>query len=110
MKLRTLLAAAALSACAGSALADGVGQATLQSPISKPVSVIAGDAFWNCAGASCVSGGATDQSLTISACKTIVKTVGGPVSAYSIGGSALPANLLAKCNAAAPSPTVASAH
>ena len=107
MKLRTLLAAAALSACAGSALADGVGQVTLQSPISKPVSIIAGDAFWNCAGSACASGGATDQSLTVSACKTIVKTV-GPVSAYSIGGSTLPANLLAKCNAAAPAPTVAS--
>ena len=109
MKLRTLMAALALSACAGSALADGVGQATLLSPISKPVSVIAGDAFWNCAGASCASGGATDQSLTVSACKTIVKAV-GPVSAYSIGSSALPANLLAKCNTAAPAPTVASAH
>ena len=108
MKLRTVLAAAALWACAGAALADGPAQATLASPLAKPTSIIAGDAFFNCAGTTCAAGAATDQSLTVSACKTIVKEA-GPVTAYSVGGAALPARLLDKCNGVV-APTMASAH
>jgi hypothetical protein len=100
MKKQVIALAAALSALAGSALADGVGTAALQSPIAKSINVIAGDAYWTCQASTCTSGGATDQSLTISACKTIVKAA-GPVTAYAIGSASLPAAQLAKCNAVA---------
>jgi hypothetical protein len=97
MKFRVLALAAAVSALAGAALADPAGQASLASPVAKTTNVIAGDGYWTCQASTCTSGAATDQSLTVSACKTIVKAV-GPVTAYSIAGRALPDNLLAKCN------------
>ena len=110
MKIQSLILAAGLSLMAGAAFADGGGVATLQSPVAKPISLIAGDGFWDCAGASCTAGAASDQSLTVSACKTIVKAV-GPVSSFSVGSGKLPEKLLAKCNtAAAPTAAVASAH
>jgi hypothetical protein len=97
MIIRTLALAAALSALAGAAFADGVGHATLQTPLAKRVEAIAGDGYWVCQGTSCSSGGASDQSLTISACKDLVKAA-GPVSAYSIGDAALKPEQLAKCD------------
>lgn len=100
MKIRVIALAAALSALAGSALADGPTQATLQHPLASPVQVIAGDGVWDCSGNACVSGSATDQSLTISACKAIVQAA-GPVSAYSVGGSSLNEAQLARCNGGA---------
>lgn len=99
MKIQILALAAAFSALASAALADGGGQASLENPVAKPINVIAGDGYWACAGTSCLSSSATDQSLTIDACRTIVKAA-GPVTAYSISGSNLPAPLLARCNGA----------
>jgi hypothetical protein len=92
-----MILAAGLSLMAGSAFAQDGGVATLQSPLAKPVEVIAGDGYWNCAASSCTAGGATDQSLTVSACKTIVKAA-GPVSSFKVGSGVLPDKLLAKCN------------
>lgn len=104
MKIQSLILAAGLSLMAGSAFAADGGVATLQTPIAKPIELIAGDGYWNCAGTSCTAGGATDQSLTVSTCKTIVKAA-GPVSSFKVGGGALPDKLLAKCNG---TPAVAS--
>ena len=103
MRIQLLALTMAFSALAGAALADGRAEATLQSPISKPVTVMAGEAFWNCKDSACVAEPASEQVLTVSACKTLVKAA-GPISAYTIDRQALPANLIAKCN------TVASAH
>ncbi|MDR3513123.1 MAG: hypothetical protein P4L73_15910 [Caulobacteraceae bacterium] len=100
MKIQAIALAAALSALAGSALADGRAQATLQAPLTKPVTVLAGDAFWNCQGAACVAEPASEQILTVSACRTLVKQT-GPLATYSIDRTNLPANLLARCNTAA---------
>ena len=104
MKIQSLILAAGLSLMAGSAFADGGGVATLQSPIAKPIELIARDGYWNCAASSCTAGGATDQSLSVSACKTIVKAA-GPVTSFKVGSGALPDKLLAKCNG---TPAVAS--
>jgi hypothetical protein len=96
MIIRTLALAAAFSALAGAALADGAGQATLQKPLAKRVEVVAGDGYWVCQGSSCTSGSASDQTLTVSACKDLVKAA-GPVTDFSVGGVALKPAQLAKC-------------
>jgi hypothetical protein len=98
MKLQTLVLAAVISALAGAALADGPGLATLQNPLAKPISIIAGDGIWTCQGENCATGSASGQSLTIEACRTIVKAA-GPVTAYAVDGSSLRPTPLARCNA-----------
>lgn len=97
MKFQIIALAAVLSAIAGSALADGRAQATLQAPLSKPITVVAGDAFWSCAGASCVADQATDQVLTVEACRVLEKQT-GPITAYAIDRNTLPSHLLDRCN------------
>jgi hypothetical protein len=98
MKLQTIALAAAISALASAALAAGPGQATLQNPLAKPVSVIAGDGIWTCQGEACSTGSVSDQSLTIDACRTLAKAV-GPITAYVVDGSSLRPAPLARCNA-----------
>jgi len=100
LKIRVLLLSATLSAIAGAAFADGAGVASLQTSVAKSKSLMAGDGYWVCKGDSCTTEAATDASLNVSACRTIVKAA-GPITSYSIGSESLPANLLAKCNAAA---------
>jgi hypothetical protein len=100
MKIQVIALAAALSASAGSALADGRAEAALKTPLANPVTVMAGEAFWTCQRLTCVAEPASDQVLTVSACKTLVKAA-GPITAYAIDRQTLPANLLAKCNTAA---------
>ncbi len=103
MKIQILSLAVAVSALAGAAKADGAAIAALQNPIPEAISVIAGDAYWTCQGVVCTTGSASGQSLTIDACRTIVKTA-GPVTAYTVDGSALRPPLLARCNAIAAKP------
>jgi len=98
MKVQVIALAAALSALAGSALADGRAQATLQTPLTKPITVVAGDAFWNCQGAACVADPASEQVLTVQACRILEKQT-GPITAYGIDREVLPDHLLARCNA-----------
>jgi hypothetical protein len=101
MQVRIFALAAALSALAGSAFAyGGPTQATLQHAVSAPVQIIAGDGVWNCAGSACVSGSATEQSLTVSTCKTIVKEA-GPVTAFTVNGGSLKDDQITKCNGGA---------
>jgi hypothetical protein len=103
MKIQILALALTLSAVAGAANAEGAAIAALQNPLPKAINVIAGDAYWTCAGAACTTGSASGQSLTIDACRTIVKTA-GPVTAYTVDGSSLRPPLLARCNAIAAKP------
>jgi hypothetical protein len=103
MKIKAFVLAAAISAIAGSALAEGAAQATLQNPLAKPFDVIAGDAYWSCQASACTAGAATDQSLTVSACKSIAK-LAGPITAYTVDRGSLSAAQLAKCNTAAAAP------
>jgi hypothetical protein len=100
MQARILVLAAALSALAGAAEAEGAASATLQSPVAKPIHVIAGDAYWTCEDAVCAAGSASGQSLSIDACRAIVKAA-GPVTAFTVEGASLRPALLAKCNAIA---------
>lgn len=100
MKFKLIMLAAAVSALAGPALADGRATATLKAPLDKPVTVLAGDAFWNCQGSTCVADPASDQVLTVSACRILVKQAGA-LTSYAIDRSQLPPNLLARCNTAA---------
>jgi len=94
--------ALAVSALAAGANAEGAAVAALQAPLAKPINVIAGDGYWACQDAICVSGSASGQSLTVEACRAIVKAA-GPVSAYTVDGSSLRPPLLARCNAIAAS-------
>ena len=103
MKTLILSIVIAISALAGAANAEGAAIAALQNPLPKAINVIAGDAYWACEGAACTTGSASGQSLTIDACRTIVKTA-GPVTAYTVDGSSLRPPLLAKCNAIAAKP------
>ena len=99
-QIPALALALSLSLAAGAATAEGSATAALQNAVAKPINVIAGDAYWTCQGAVCVTGSASDQSLTIDACRAIVKAA-GPVAAYTVDGSSLRLPLLAKCNAIA---------
>jgi hypothetical protein len=100
MKVQMLTLALAATALAGAAKAEGSAVAALQSPVPKVINVIAGDAYWTCEGAVCAAGSASGQSLSIDACRTIVKAA-GPVTAYTVDGASLRPPLLAKCNAIA---------
>jgi hypothetical protein len=100
VKIHTLVLALIFSATAGAALADGRAEAKLLAPLAKPVTVMAGEAFWTCQGSNCVAEPASEQILTVSACKAVAKAA-GPISAYGVDRRALPANLMVKCNAAA---------
>jgi hypothetical protein len=100
--LYLIFAAATLAAMANEASAEGAATATLQNPLAKPIHVIAGDAYWTCEETLCAAGAASGQSLSIDACRSIVKAA-GPVTAYTVEGSSLRPTLLARCNAIAAS-------
>lgn len=97
MIIRTLAFVAVFSALAGTALADGRAEATLQKPVPAAVKTIAGDAAWSCFGTVCAAFPATEAVQSVSVCKALVK-VAGPVASYSFDGKAFPADLLARCN------------
>lgn len=109
MIIRILALAAAGSLAAGGAWADGVAQATLQSPLAAPITLIAGDAQWTCQGATCTAPMAQEGVLTVQTCRTLAKATGA-ITAYSVDDRALPAPLLARCNAAIRPPESASAR
>jgi hypothetical protein len=100
MKIQVVALAAALSAIAGAAFADGSAQATLQSPVTKTINVIAGEAYWTCQASTCTAAGASGQTLTVSACKDVVRAA-GPVTAFTVDQNGLKEEQLAKCNAVA---------
>ena len=98
MKLRTLAAAAILSASfAAPALAAGAISVALQAPVAAKTKIVAGGAVFSCVGATCVATNAPSRALTAATCKAIVKEVGA-VTAFSGGRKALDADDLARCN------------
>ena len=99
MKLRTLAAAAILSASfAVPAFAAG-GNITvaLQAPVAAKTKVVAGGAVFTCADATCVAQNAPTRALSAATCKAVVKEVGA-VAAFGSERRTLEADDLARCN------------
>lgn len=99
MKLALITALAAVS-FAGAAFADATVTATLDQSQSGHVQLIASDAVWNCAGATCVARPAPDTATGVSGCRALARQI-GRISSYSSDQKTLDAGALAKCNAAA---------
>ena len=98
MKLRTLAAAAILSASfAAPAFAAGNISVALQAPVAAKTKVVAGGAVFSCVGATCVAANAPSRALTAATCKAIVKEVGA-VTAFTGDRKSLAADDLARCN------------
>ena len=105
MIIRTIAFSAVLALTGGAALAQGLAEATLQSPIAKPAQAIAGGAEWNCQGSTCATQVDPDSNaytdiFAVSSCEDLVKT-SGPVSAYSRDGKTFTSNQLDRCNSVA---------
>ena len=97
MKLRTLAAAAILSASFAAPAFAGTINVALQAPVAAKTKVVAGGAVFSCVEATCVTANAPSRALTAAACKAIVKEVGA-VTAFSGDRKALAADDLARCN------------
>ncbi|MDR3509894.1 MAG: hypothetical protein P4L64_18560 [Caulobacteraceae bacterium] len=97
MIIRTLALAAALSALATTAFADGRAEATLEKPVASPVRTIAGEASWSCLGTVCAAFPATSAVQSVSVCRALAKAA-GPVASYSYDGKAFTPDLIARCN------------
>ena len=81
MKLRTwAVCAALLFGSAGSALADTNYLVKLEAPVPSAMKFMAAHAMWSCVASTCGSGGAPEESLSVSACKELAKKVGKIVS------------------------------
>ena len=107
MKLRTLAAAAILSASfAAPAFAVTINVA-LQAPVAAKTKVVAGGAVFSCVEATCVAANAPTRALTAATCKAVVKEVGA-VTAFTGDRKSLEADDLARCNGAAPATLTAS--
>jgi hypothetical protein len=101
MKHALAAACAAFSfSFAGAAFADSQIDATLQSPQSSPLKLIAASAVWNCQGDTCSAGMAPDDAVGVSGCKELAKQV-GRLTAYTFDHRSLDEKSLAKCNTAA---------
>ena len=103
MKLAIATAIAALS-LAGAAFADTKLTATLEPGQTGPShQFIAATAVWNCAGDTCTSSTAPDESASITGCQDFVHEV-GPVSAFGGDFKKLDLKSLKRCNAWAKPP------
>ena len=108
MKLRTLAAAAILSASfAAPAFAAGNISVALQAPVAAKTKVVAGGAVFSCVEATCVAANAPTRALTAATCKAVVKEVGA-VTAFAGDRKSLEADDLARCNGAPPATLTAS--
>lgn len=103
--VRTLAIVAAFAASALS-LGVSVQPAYAQAPVVRAVTVaqlapktlVAGETLWNCGTDGCTTRALTSRPAV--ACAQVTKQVGA-VSSFSVGGAALSADELAKCNAKA---------
>ncbi|CAM3091744.1 hypothetical protein SPAN111604_03155 [Sphingomonas antarctica] len=99
---------AIVAAFAASALSLGVSvqPAYAQAPVVRAVTVaqlapktlVAGETLWNCGAEGCTTRALTSRPAIV--CAQVAKQVGA-VSSFSVGGAALSAEELAKCNAKA---------
>ena len=95
--LKYALAAAIALGSAGAAFAETAVTATLNTPVAKPIELLANDTLWTCVEKACVvktKGADTDSWLE---CRRFVKQA-GKVTAYG----SLDDSKLAMCNAGAP--------
>jgi hypothetical protein len=60
--------------------------------------VAAAGVAWNCAGTTCTAGRSNSRPAIV--CARLVREA-GPVTSFAVAGEALPADQLARCNAAA---------
>ena len=95
--IKSIALGAVLSLAAVAAQAAPV-VATLQSPLAKADTVLAGDIAWDCQGATCTSGEVHNDTFSIETCRALGKQVGAVSSFISARGSLDDAKL-AKCNA-----------
>jgi hypothetical protein len=86
-------------ALAGSALADGMVKATLESPVASRTKIIAAHAVFTCEGTTCVANPAPEDANDAIACKDLAKQVGRVASYQEF--KPLDDKALAKCNTAA---------
>ena len=96
---KTMLLSAALSLAAiSSAYAEGsTATATLASAVAKPTQIIAGGAVWTCDGSACRAPATSDETLSVSACKALVRET-GPVTAYAVDRHTLSTDELRRCD------------
>ncbi len=93
MFIKSLALAGLLSfAAAGAALADPV-SATLVTPVTKPIQIIAGSTSWDCQGNTCTATTVSEQALQGAGCREFTRQVGA-VAVYG----AFDAKRLSKCN------------
>jgi hypothetical protein len=101
MKLRIAAAAAAISlASAGAAFAEGTVTANLATAQTGVNKVVAANAVFTCAAQRCVAATTTDETYSLSGCKSLAKKV-GKLTSYSNPKHEMSADDLAKCNAGA---------
>jgi hypothetical protein len=106
MFIKTLALSTAIALCGGAALADGLAQATLQSPIAKPTQFVAAGAVWTCQGSTCVApvdkyGDSYTEVFTVFGCEDLVRLV-GPIATYNRDGKTFTSGQLDSCNKIAP--------
>lgn len=99
MKLRTLAAAAILSAsfAAPAFAAGGNITVSLQAPVAAKTKVVAGGAVFSCVDATCIAQDAPTRALSAKVCKAVAKEVGA-VAAFGSERRTLEADDLAQCN------------
>lgn len=89
---------------AGSAFADGMITATLESPVEGHAKFIAAHSVFTCEGTTCTAVAATDEGGNVDSCRDVAKKVGRIASYKEF--KPLDEKALARCNmfAAAPKP------
>ena len=89
-----LVAAAALSVPAFAADGPGHYRAELSAPAEK-AKIVAGGLLWVCEGSQCRAG--KDNSRPLTVCRKLARET-ATVVRFSVAGSELPADELARCN------------
>jgi hypothetical protein len=89
-------------AMAGSALAENTVKATLETPVSGHIKLIAAHALFDCEGTTCIAPAAPEEAFDAYACKDLASHVGRVASYQEF--KPLDQEALAKCNTAAVAP------
>lgn len=95
--IKSLALGALLSLAAVSAQAASV-SVQLQSPLAKADTVVAGGTAWDCAGATCRTDVALNDTYSVDTCRELGKQVGA-IAGFSAARGSFDEAKLAKCNA-----------
>ncbi len=95
-----IVAAFLMSVSASAALASEPVVAKLQTPVAKPMSVVAASAVFKCAADTCTGGGDYSSTASTAGCRELVVKVGA-VTSYGTQTKPLPSEKLAACNTSA---------